>query len=43
MEELKKIVESYEAGTEIEIVIRRMSADGYEEKTMKVTLGRREQ
>ncbi len=41
MEELKRAVESYPAGTEVEVRIKRTAAGGYEESVIKVVLGKR--
>lgn len=42
MEELKKVIEYYAAGTEVEIEIQRLGDDGYEELTIPVILGKKE-
>ncbi len=42
MAELKKTMEYYSAGTEVEIEVQRLGEDGYEELTIPVILGKRE-
>ena len=42
MEELKNAVSHYAAGTEVELRVQCTSDDGYEEKVIKVTLGKKE-
>ena len=39
MEQLQELMQYYEAGTTVDIVIQRPTQNGYEEKTLSVTLG----
>ncbi|MBR1523409.1 MAG: PDZ domain-containing protein, partial [Lachnospiraceae bacterium] len=41
MEDLKKLMQYYEAGTTVDITIKTQSDGGYTEKTISVTLGKR--
>lgn len=43
MEELKNTVEYYAAGTQVDVVIKRSSNGQYQEQTLSVTLGRKNQ
>ena len=41
MEDLKGLMQYYEAGTKVNLTIKRQSERGYTEETVEVTLGRR--
>ncbi|MBQ9359845.1 MAG: PDZ domain-containing protein [Lachnospiraceae bacterium] len=41
MEDLKNLMQYYEAGTTVEITIKKQSEGGYNEEEVSVTLGKR--
>ena len=41
MEELKNLMEYYEAGTTVDLIVKKQTGDGYKEETVTITLGKR--
>ncbi len=41
MEELKNLMQYYEAGTTVDLIVKKQTGDGYKEETVTITLGKR--